>query len=106
MTAYSSPIRKLKELTGILAEIQHSVDHIVAKKPIPQESKDRMSAAWKGKKRPPFSAEHRRKLSVARSKQVSPMKGKHLSEDHRAKIRLSMLGSSNRRNARREAAIQ
>ena len=61
-----------------------------------EETRVKLSASNKGKKRKPFSEEHKAKISAAmkgkpkseeaKMKLSAVMKGKHLSEEHKAKI--------------------
>lgn len=55
------------------------------------------STYWKGKK---FSAKHRKKISEAFSGEGNPFYGKHLSKEHKEKLRIANLGS--KRPARSE----
>lgn len=57
-----------------------------------QETRDKMSLAKKGKKRKPHSSETRAKMSAKAKGRPSSNKGKHLSEETRAKLSVSNTG--------------
>ena len=57
-----------------------------------QETRDKMSLAKKGKKRKPHSSETRAKMSAKAKGRPSSNKGKHLSEETRAKLSASNTG--------------
>jgi len=50
------------------------------------ETRKKISESLKGRKRPPFSDETKRKMSIAQTGENHPFYGKHLSDEHKRKI--------------------
>lgn len=55
-------------------------------RPMREETKKKISAYQKGRKRKPLSEEIKRKIGIANAKKIVWNKGKHLSDEHKMKL--------------------